>query len=99
MAETPTPDANAAAEWASAMVEQDAAKADGGKPGAAPIFGELNASRPAGDAGGDIEMVLDIPVQLTEQRRGQRFSFTLGSGGARIELQSFSGDIHLARAR
>lgn len=39
----------------------------------------------------------DIPVQLTEQRQGKRFSFTLGSGGARVELQSFSGDIHLAR--
>jgi len=39
----------------------------------------------------------DIPVQLTEQRQGRRFSFTLGSGGARIELESFSGDIHLAR--
>ncbi|HEX9108667.1 MAG TPA: DUF4097 family beta strand repeat-containing protein [Longimicrobiales bacterium] len=45
------------------------------------------------------EFNTDIPVQLTEQRRGQRFSFTVGSGGARIELQSFSGDIHLARGR
>lgn len=39
----------------------------------------------------------DIPVQLTEQQKGTRFSFTLGSGSARVDLESFSGDIRLAR--
>ncbi len=38
-----------------------------------------------------------FPVRLTEQRRGQRFSFGVGSGSARVELQSFSGDIRLVR--
>ena len=44
---------------------------------------------------GDFESA--FPVRLTEQRKGQRFSFGVGSGSARVELQSFSGDIILTR--
>ena len=39
----------------------------------------------------------DFPVTLTEARRGKRFSFTLGTGGARVELESFDGSIRLIR--
>jgi DUF4097 and DUF4098 domain-containing protein YvlB len=43
----------------------------------------------------------DFPIQLPEgqsEREGsKRFNFTLGSGSARIELQSFNGDIVVAR--
>jgi DUF4097 and DUF4098 domain-containing protein YvlB len=43
----------------------------------------------------------DFPIQLPEgqsAREGsKRFNFTLGSGSARIELQSFNGDIIVAR--
>jgi hypothetical protein len=43
----------------------------------------------------------DFPIQLPEgqsaDRGSKRFNFTLGAGSARIELQSFNGDIHLAR--
>lgn len=43
----------------------------------------------------------DFPIQLPDGQTGRsgskRFNFTLGSGSARIEVQSFSGDIHLAR--
>jgi len=43
----------------------------------------------------------DFPVQLPEGQTprdsSKRFNFTLGSGSARIELQSFNGDISLAR--
>ena len=40
----------------------------------------------------------DFPVTLTETRSGgKRFSFTLGSGGARLELESFGGTIQLRR--
>lgn len=43
----------------------------------------------------------DFPIQLPEgqsAREGsKRFNFTLGSGSARIELQSFNGDIVVAR--
>ena len=42
----------------------------------------------------------DFPIQLPEGQRdssSKRFNFTLGNGSARIEVQSFNGDIHLAR--
>ena len=45
----------------------------------------------------------DLPIQLPEgQSRdsgSKRFNFTLGTGSARIEVQSFNGDIHIARDR
>ena len=37
-----------------------------------------------------------FPVTLTG-RRGKQFDFTLGSGSARIELESFAGTIRLER--
>jgi DUF4097 and DUF4098 domain-containing protein YvlB len=42
----------------------------------------------------------DFPIQLPEgqgDNSSKRFNFTLGNGSARIEVQSFNGDIHLAR--
>jgi hypothetical protein len=42
----------------------------------------------------------DFSIQLPEgqgDNSSKRFNFTLGSGSARIEVQSFNGDIHLAR--
>lgn len=47
------------------------------------------------------DFAADFPVQLPEGQNARsgskRFNFTLGSGSARIELQSFGGDIALAR--
>ena len=47
------------------------------------------------------DFTADFPMQLPEgqtPRSGsKRFNFTLGTGSARIELQSFNGDIVLAR--
>jgi hypothetical protein len=47
------------------------------------------------------DFTADFPIQLPEgqsAREGsKRFNFTLGSGSARIELQSFNGDIIVAR--
>jgi DUF4097 and DUF4098 domain-containing protein YvlB len=47
------------------------------------------------------DFTADFPIQLPEgqsAREGsKRFNFTLGSGSARIELQSFNGDILVAR--
>jgi len=39
----------------------------------------------------------DFSVPLTESRHGKRFNFTLGGGGAHIELESFQGGIRLRR--
>ena len=38
-----------------------------------------------------------FPIQLSETKHGRRFNFTLGNGGARIELESFQGGIRLRR--
>jgi DUF4097 and DUF4098 domain-containing protein YvlB len=47
------------------------------------------------------DFTADFPIQLPEgqtPRSGsKRFNFTLGSGAARVELQSFNGDILVAR--
>lgn len=39
----------------------------------------------------------DYPVTLTGKNQRRKFSFTLGNGSARVDLESFSGDIRLAR--
>lgn len=41
----------------------------------------------------------DFPITLPKEDRenNKRFNFTLGAGGARVELQSFQGDIHVAK--
>jgi DUF4097 and DUF4098 domain-containing protein YvlB len=38
-----------------------------------------------------------FPVQLSETRRGRCFNFTMGSGGAKLNLESFGGSIQLRR--
>jgi DUF4097 and DUF4098 domain-containing protein YvlB len=38
----------------------------------------------------------DFPVSVTNTTK-RRFTFTLGTGSARVELESFDGDIHLRR--
>jgi len=38
-----------------------------------------------------------IPVTLRETRKGKRFSFTLGAGGAQVSLESFQGTVRLVR--
>lgn len=49
--------------------------------------------------GGDFSS--DFPVTLPEgmsnRDNNKRFNFTLGAGSARVELQSFQGDIHVAK--
>jgi hypothetical protein len=45
---------------------------------------------------GDFESA--FPVTFTRAQRGKRFRFTLGSGSADVELESFQGNIQLRRA-
>ena len=39
----------------------------------------------------------DYPVTLTGKNQRRKFSFTIGTGSARVDLESFGGDIRLAR--
>jgi hypothetical protein len=43
------------------------------------------------------EFASDFPVTLQESRPGRRYCFTLGKGGARVDLESFQGTIHVFR--
>lgn len=45
------------------------------------------------------EFESDFPVRLTGTTQDRQFNFTLGSGSARIELESFNGNITLRRPR
>jgi len=57
----------------------------------------FNATVSAATFSGNFESA--FPVTLTGTRsRGRQFDFTLGTGSARVELESFSGNIELRRA-
>lgn len=56
---------------------------------------ETNAAVTVSTFHGEFES--DFPVRLTGATRDRQFSFTLGSGSARLELESFNGDIRLRR--
>ena len=65
--------------------------------------GDIDVTVP-GDAGATVsvstfhgEFESDFPVRLTGTTRDRQFTFTLGSGGARVELESFNGEIRLRR--
>lgn len=54
-----------------------------------------NASVAVSTFSGEFES--DFPVTMTEGKKGKRFNFMLGTGGAQIELESFQGTIRLVR--
>jgi DUF4097 and DUF4098 domain-containing protein YvlB len=45
----------------------------------------------------DGDLVSDIPIQLEGDFSQKRFSFTIGTGRALMELSSFDGEIRLTR--
>ena len=81
----------AADEWEAAMAEQ--AKAPAPKP--APIFNPLQAGAAGGTTAADIDLVLDIPVQLTvELGRTKipiRHILQLAQGSV-VELDGLAGE-------
>jgi hypothetical protein len=56
-----------------------------------------NATVSAGTYNGGFES--EFPVRLTGTGRDRHYHFTLGSGSARVELESFNGNIRLRRPR
>jgi DUF4097 and DUF4098 domain-containing protein YvlB len=54
-----------------------------------------NATVTVSTFSGDFES--DFPVTLSGARQGKRFSFTIGTGKATLELESFQGSIRLVR--
>jgi hypothetical protein len=49
--------------------------------------------------GGDFssDFPVTLPQGMSNRDNNKRFNFTLGAGSARVELQSFQGDIHVAK--
>lgn len=76
---------------------------DGGRYRFATHNGDVSVRVPAGaNVTVDVatfqgEFESAFPVTLTQTTRGRRFSFTIGSGSARLELESFQGRIRLLR--
>ncbi len=77
---------------------------DGGSYHFSSHNGDLDVAVPAG-AGAAVSVSTysggfesSFPVQLERGMRARRFAFTIGSGGADLELESFQGTIRLRRA-
>lgn len=92
------------AETTSGAVYYDGTIANGGRYALSTHSGDVVVAMPDGvNATVGVSMFsgnLDtaFPVTVTGTRsRGRPFSFTIGDGSARVELQSFSGDIELTR--
>lgn len=83
-------------------VTYDGTIKDGGRYRFATHDGDLRVAVPengnvtvsVGTFNGDFNSC--FPVQLTGKQR-HRFNFTLGSGSARLEMESFDGDIEICR--
>lgn len=84
-------------------VRYDGTIRDGGRYLFATHNGDVEVTVPAGtNATVTVstyhgEFQSDFPVRLTGASRDRRFDFTLGSGSARLELESFNGEIRLVR--
>jgi DUF4097 and DUF4098 domain-containing protein YvlB len=83
-------------------VRFDGAIRDGGRYRLASHDGDVTVSAPAINAlvtvstfSGDFES--DFPVTLSGTNARKRMSFTLGNGGARLELESFDGTVRLRK--
>jgi DUF4097 and DUF4098 domain-containing protein YvlB len=59
---------------------------------------DLDATVSVGTMSGDIETEFQVRLPAGRNDR-RRFTFTLGNGGATLELETFSGDIELSRRR
>ena len=84
-------------------IDYDGTIRDGGRYIFATHNGDMSITVPA-DANATVtvstyhgEFQSDFPVRLTGASRDRQFDFTLGSGSARLELESFNGEIRLIR--
>lgn len=94
--------ANAEANTVNGDISYDGTIQDGGRYRFSTHDGDLRVSVPenanvtvsVGTFDGDFTAC--FPIQLVGKQK-HRFTFTLGSGSARLELESFNGDIKLCR--
>ena len=98
-------DVNSAAVDASTVdgdISYDGTIKDGGRYTFASHDGDLTVAVPEGAnvtvvvSTFDGEFDASFPVQITETKK-RRFTFTIGNGSARLELETFDGDVRLRR--
>jgi len=84
-------------------IEYEGTIQDGGFYGFNSHNGGVTLRLPS-DAGAEVEVSTfsgsfesDFQVTLERGDMGKQFSFTLGSGGARIEIETFNGTVRLVR--
>lgn len=101
LSEQQTSDGGAADDWASAMAEQASAPAEvastGGNANVAPanIFEQLSPGTPGGGTPNSLEMILDIPVQLTVELGRTKIairSLLQLAQGSVVELDGLAGE-------
>ena len=63
-------------------------------PGVERLLADLSADPASFDADFEVDFQVSLEPGAQEEKR---FSFTLGNGSARLELESFDGSIHLTR--
>ena len=93
------------AETTSGGIYYDGTIVDGGRYSLSAHSGDVvvamsegvNATFSVSTFSGNLDTAFPVTVTGTRSR-GRPFSFTLGDGSARVELQSFSGDIELTRS-
>jgi flagellar motor switch protein FliN len=97
MSDTATAEQISADDWASAMAEQapPAAAPDPSTQVAAPVFEQFSAGGAAAGAHNDIDMILDIPVQLTVELGRTKIAIKnllqLAQGSV-VELDGLAGE-------
>ena len=93
MAEPKLPVPVSTDDWSAAMAEQGVPAAPSAP--AAPIFSELAAQQPALETNNDIDMILDIPVQLTVELGRTKIAIRnllrLAQGSV-VELEGLAGE-------
>jgi flagellar motor switch protein FliN len=107
MADSVTEEQAGADDWAAAMAEQTAAPsqlkagspspapADNSPGGVAPIFQQFTGNNVLNDARHDIDMILDIPVQLTVELGRTKIaikSLLQLAQGSVVELDGMAGE-------
>jgi flagellar motor switch protein FliN/FliY len=94
MADQKLQDDASADDWSAAMAEQAVAPADA-SASAVPVFAELAAQKPVREAPHDIDMILDIPVQLTVELGRTKIAIRnllqLAQGSV-VELDGLAGE-------
>lgn len=95
MLNSPNEEPAGADDWAAAMAEQATATVNPAESKAAPVFEELSNSNVGTHINNDLDMILDIPVQMTVELGRTRIaikSLLQLAQGSVVELDGLAGE-------